>query len=127
VKLRTGALHRSRVSLCPYLDEGKGVSPSWRTSHKSLVQEFEYTCPTLMVTRLCKFLDCAEHHPYTHLNVSKSVGVMYCKNFPCFACAHVLYGTILARTLMTVSFGQACRKSQLLVKAGLELINTTAF
>ena len=36
-------------SLCAQT-EGKGVSPSWRTSQKPLVQGLEYTCPTLKVT-----------------------------------------------------------------------------
>jgi len=30
--------------------EGTGVSLSWQTSQKPLVQGLEYTCPTLMVT-----------------------------------------------------------------------------
>jgi len=38
------------ISLLPYPDRGKGVSPSWWTSQKPLVWEFEYTCPTLKVT-----------------------------------------------------------------------------
>ena len=38
-------------SLCSCTQtEGKGVSPSWWTSQKPLVREFEYTCPTLKVT-----------------------------------------------------------------------------
>ena len=64
---------------------------------------------------------------HTHLNVSKSVGVVYCKKLSMLCvCPCTLWHNPGKSTDDSI-IGQACRKSQLLVKAGLELINTTVF